>query len=82
MWQIFAISVIVGFVGLLFYGYIRSKTAETDAARKKVAALEKAAADRRAKEKAENVAEAKEALESGDPKRAIGFLRDSFGTDK
>jgi len=78
MWQITLVSVIVAFVGLLFYGYMRSKSAETQAVKDKVAALETAAEKERAEDKAEDVKEAQEIVSANDNKRAIGFLQDSF----
>ena len=79
MWQVTAISVIVAFVGLLFYGYLRSKSAETQSAKDKVEALEQAAEQERAEDKAHDAEEAKEIVRTRDNKRAIGFLADSFG---
>ena len=78
MWQVTLVSVIVAFVGLLFYCYMRSKSAETKAVKDKVSALEAAAEKERAEDKAEDVKEAEEITRTSDNKRAIGFLRDSF----
>lgn len=80
MWQITAISVIVAFVGFLFYGWWKSKSAETASAKDKVDALEAAAEQERKEEHDANAKEAEEVAKSDDPERGIGFLRDSFKT--
>lgn len=73
-----AISVIVAVLALLLFGWWKSKNAEVTALTDKTDALEQAAEQERAEEEAEDAAEAEEVVRSGDTKRVIGFLRDSF----
>lgn len=78
------ISVIVGVVGFLFWGWLRSKQAQVDVIEDKNEALEKAAEKERQEDAAEDEAEATEIVNANDRGRAIRFLRDSFdkGSDK
>ena len=74
-----AISAIVIILCLLLYGYLKTKNAEVAAVSDKNEALEQAADKARKEDKAEDEAEAKEVIASGDARRAIGFLSDSWG---
>jgi DNA-binding protein H-NS len=76
-----AISVIVAIIGFLLFGWLRSKQGQVDAVENKNEALEAAAEKERQEDAAEDEAEADEIVRAGDRKRAIGFLRDSFGKD-
>lgn len=80
MWQVTLVSVIVAFIGFLFYGYLRTKSADIEAKQDKIDALERAAEEDREREHAADEREAQEIIASGDNSRAIGFLRGSFKT--
>ena len=78
MWQVTLVSVIVAFIGLLFFGYLSTKNGVIAAKQDKVEALEKAAEQDRAEERRSDEKKADEIRTAGDVDTAMDFLRDSF----
>ena len=84
-WLVPLLSVILVLGSFLLYRYraelllveAAGKDAQITQAQDKIAALEAAQDGQRQKEHADDQAEAKDVLESGDSSRAIGFLRGS-----
>lgn len=73
-----AISAILAALGLIFYQWVKSRNASEVGLSQKNDALEDLAAEKRAREQAEDEEFAKELAASGDTERVIGFLRGSL----
>lgn len=73
------ISAILTAAALIFIQWLKTRNNEQTALAKKNEELERQAQEAREKEQAEDAKVADEIIASGDTKRAIGFLLDSFG---